>query len=50
MVCRPVAEIKVYSSTYKVGWLADILTRKVFVLELDKVYNEEYWDRHVRGK
>ena len=35
---------------FNIGWLVDMLTGKVFELELDKVYDEEYWDRHVRGK
>ena len=50
MVCGPVAEIEVYSSAYKVGWVVDLLTHKVFELELDRVYYESYWDEHVRAK
>jgi hypothetical protein len=35
---------------FNVGWHLDILTKKVFVLELDKVYKESYWNEHVPRK
>ena len=47
MVCRPVAEIEIYSSTYRVDWVIDILTHKVFELDLNRVYEEEFWRENV---
>lgn len=35
---------------FNVGWYIDLWTHKVFELELSKVYDEEYWDSHVRAK
>lgn len=35
---------------FNIGWFFDLLTKKVFELELDKVYDEEYWNEHVRAK
>lgn len=35
---------------FNIGWHLDILTKKVFVLELDKVYKESYWNEHVPRK
>ena len=35
---------------FNIGWYIDLLLGKVFELELDKVYSEEYWDEHVEGK
>lgn len=35
---------------FNIGWCIDILLKKVFELKLDRVYEEEYWDEHVKGK
>lgn len=33
---------------FNIGWVADLWTGKVFVLELDKIYEESYWREHVK--
>lgn len=35
---------------FNIGWLIDFWTGKVFEFELEKIYEEEYWDKHVRAK
>ena len=35
---------------WNIGWVIDILTKKVFELELDRVYEESYWNEHIQGK
>ena len=32
---------------FNIGWLWNLLTGKVFELELSKVYEEEYWREHI---
>ena len=35
---------------FNIGWIVDLITHKVFELDLNRVYEEEYWDEHVRAK
>ena len=35
---------------FNVGWLIDLWTKRVFELDLDRIYDESYWDEHVRAK
>lgn len=35
---------------FNIGWIIDLLTHKVFELELNRVYEEEYWDEHISAK
>lgn len=35
---------------FNIGWLIDLWTNKVFELDLNRVYEEEYWNEHVRAK
>ena len=35
---------------FNIGWLIDLWTNKIFELDLDRVYDEKYWDEHVREK
>ena len=35
---------------FNIGWVIDKLTNKVFELDLNRVYEEEYWNEHVPAK
>ena len=35
---------------FNIGWFWDLLTGKVFDLDLSRIYKEEYWREHVQAK
>ena len=52
--CREAADVPFWARVkiragvvFNVGWHIDILTHKVFELDLNRVYEEEFWREHV---